>query len=153
MYCKDSQRYKSKVVPLHTIKACRGNGGMASLILNLYTLVRCGHLSRSHFNPGEAALWFPLNRGLRGPQSRSGRLVENTIALTRLRVPDRPARKLISLRKLMQDLTIDHVRFLRSIITCLHDDILSSAQTLHRLSVLCVHILHRLWRFLLVIEE
>jgi hypothetical protein len=53
-------------------------------------------LRRNPFTPGERASRCPLNRGLGGHQSRSGRLVENFLALTRIRMPDRPARKLFS---------------------------------------------------------
>ena len=70
---RGNQKIKGKVTPAHAVKACRGSGGVAPLVLNLgpgRTEFSASH--HGHFTLGKELL-YPLNRGLDGPQSRSGR--------------------------------------------------------------------------------
>jgi hypothetical protein len=85
--------------PVHAMKAYRESRGVAPLILNLsITWRRVGNFtSRSHYPRTEPR--YPLNRRLRGPQSRCGRFWRREIypAPTGIRAPDRTAPSLVAI--------------------------------------------------------
>jgi hypothetical protein len=71
-------RVKGKFVPVLTKHHAMGSGGIAPRILNLGTRWRCvvRFMPRLLYPQGKNP-WYPLDRRLCGPQSRSGRGGEN----------------------------------------------------------------------------
>ena len=69
---RNTVKYWSKIVPIHTINACMGHRGIAQPILNLDTRLR----SADNLKPPPFYLPYPLYRRVGGPQRRSGRFEE-----------------------------------------------------------------------------
>jgi hypothetical protein len=88
-HTKNNKHSKGKAVPLHAMKACRGSGGMALLVLNWRSS------GRRH---APAALpQVTTDRKLCEANSRSGNFGEKSLTSAVIRTPHRSARNLVTI--------------------------------------------------------